>query len=95
MTPETVGAVLVALFSGGLFNQLLNMRRTKVETGRILIDSAGEVVVLQKALLLDLQAHVADVEDRLNQALEELHLVTLENVALKARIEVLEAQGGR
>jgi predicted RNase H-like nuclease (RuvC/YqgF family) len=65
----TIAAIVVAVIgAGGIGGAIVAFIKAKPEASKILIEAAGEVVVIQKGTIEHLQEEISDLRIRLDQA---------------------------
>ncbi len=80
---EVLIAVIGALGGGGLFLGLTALMKVRPERGKIIVETAGAVVVMQKDLIDDLQVQVTSLK-------RDLEVVKSERDGLRNRIRNME-----
>lgn len=90
---EVLIAAIGALGGGGLFLGLTALMKVRPERGKIIVESAGAVVVMQKDLIDDLQEQVSSLKHDLNTVIDERDGLRKRVMNLELRVLELESNG--
>lgn len=89
---EVLIAVIGALGGGGLFLGITALLKVRPERGKIIVETAGAVVVMQKDLIDDLQAQVTSLKQEVDTLKDERDSLRRRVKKMELRMLEIEAQ---